>query len=250
MKSLHKCLPLIALFSFNVFAQSIPTITKGVEYPAYRKSLIKEGWIPSKQTKECGFNCQGQRRDGLIETEECGEAGLAPCTFIFKNKDSMVLKVHTAGENLAVQKTVGGAGSSAAPAKAASSSPSMEVKPVKKAQSQSKYSDPIGVLKDRLWQNGWAQCAAVFLDTQASYVRSSNVSQRNQAELNRMMDILAKVKIRLIYEFQPEARPQVREMLDGLVTTDIRILRSSSSANRKKRFDDCVASIYDVAPPN
>ena len=230
-------------------ADGIPAISNGVEYPAFRKILIGSGWIPDKQTQECGFNCQGKRRDGLIETETCADTGFAPCIFIFKNKESAVLKVYTVGENLSVEKTEGGAVSSA-PASAAVSEPQPEEKPIKKAQSQSKYNDPIGVLKDRLNRDGWSQCAAVFLDAQASYIRSSNVSQRNEAELNRMLDIMAKVKTRLINEVPPEARPQFREVLDAGLTADMRILGSSRMAERKKIFDDCVKRIYEVAPPN
>ena len=87
--------------------QTIPQISKNVEYPAFRKSLIGTGWIPVKQSKECGIICQGQRKDGFIETQDCADTGLAPCIFIFKNNDGKMLKIHTAGENLAVQKTVG-----------------------------------------------------------------------------------------------------------------------------------------------
>ena len=123
MKYFHKFLFVVGgIFTLNAYAQSVPPVVKGVEYPTYRKSLIKEGWTPVKRGGQCGFTCQGYRAEGYIETEDCGDAGLAPCTFIFKNKESVVLKVHTAGENLAVQKTVGG-GASSAPAQSASPTP-------------------------------------------------------------------------------------------------------------------------------
>jgi hypothetical protein len=105
MKKLQNLILIFGLSAFNIFAQTIPPITKNVEYPAYRKKLIGSGWTPVKQTKECGFFCQGQRDGGLPETQDCADAGLAPCIFIYKNNDGKILKVHTAGENLAVQRT-------------------------------------------------------------------------------------------------------------------------------------------------
>jgi len=99
-------------------ADGVPVISKEVEYPAYRKSLMQVGWTPVKQGGQCGFVCQGYRTEGYKETEDCGDAGLAPCTFIFKNKDDVILKVNTAGENLAVTRALKGVSSKSAEASA------------------------------------------------------------------------------------------------------------------------------------
>jgi hypothetical protein len=137
-------------------ADGIPAISNGVEYPAFRKILIGSGWIPDKQTQECGFNCQGKRRDGLIETQDCADAGIAPCIFIFKNKESAVLKVYTVGENLSVEKTEGGV--------AGSASASTDKQPTQSANAQppsSKEINPatyIKALNSSFGPSGWAEC--------------------------------------------------------------------------------------------
>ena len=144
MKKTHiKALFLVAFFSFNASAQSVPPITSGETYPSYREKLVKEGWIPVKRGNQCGYTCKSLRTDGYVETENCGDAGIAPCTFIFKNKDSVVLKIHTVGENLGVQKTVGG-GPSTPPPKTSETSASVQ----RKTNQSTNSSSPSGLAVD------------------------------------------------------------------------------------------------------
>jgi hypothetical protein len=103
-KSLNYLTIGLIFFSQVAYSQNVPKIVGGIEYPAYRKILIKEGWTPSKQKNDCGFLCQDQRKSGMIETQDCADTGIAPCIFIFSSKDGRSLKVNTVGENFLVKK--------------------------------------------------------------------------------------------------------------------------------------------------
>lgn len=93
----------LIFFSQASYSQTVPKIASGIEYPSYRKILLKEGWTPVKQKNECGFFCQDQRKSGMIETQNCADTGVAPCIFIFSSKDGRTLKVNTIGENFLVK---------------------------------------------------------------------------------------------------------------------------------------------------
>ena len=79
-----------------------PPIEEGMLYPKARGALLEAGWVPVEQRADCGIICTSLRREGYPETEDCADAGAAPCRFIFAGPSGKLLVVGTVGENLAV----------------------------------------------------------------------------------------------------------------------------------------------------
>ena len=176
--------PAEAVLAPTAIADSIPAISNGVEYPAFRKMLIGSGWIPNKQTNECGFNCQGKRRDGLIETQDCADAGIAPCVFVFKNEESEILKVYTVGENLSVEKTEGGGGSTSA------AIDKQKMQPANDQTSSSKEINPTTYMKalnSSFGPTGWAECIKGSVTVMAVSIK---YNQTLSADIQKVMGVV------------------------------------------------------------
>lgn len=194
-------------------ADGIPAISNGVEYPAFRKTLIGSGWVPDKQTKECGFNCQGQRKDGFIETEDCGDAGTAPCTFVFKNKESVILKVYTLGENLAVQKTESGqGGSTSASAVAVAPSPApIEKQATQQAPNSSETKDAkrkvyIKALNSKFGPSGWAECINGSVTVEAVSIKYNQPLKGDVKEVTDLVqETLGSMRTQMLADGVPQS---------------------------------------------
>lgn len=88
------------LITTQVFAQALPIIKPNTPYVNVRVQLIKSGWTPVKQNEPCGGWCNIQRSNGYYETENCADAGFAPCIFVYKNTAGKQIEVLTKGEDL------------------------------------------------------------------------------------------------------------------------------------------------------
>jgi hypothetical protein len=97
MKIAHLAI-LFCLLGFQVHAQNIPQVDEGASYSSVRKALIKEGWKPIPQNTEV-FGYAEEVRKKYKEVQMCAGTGIAPCIFIFKNKNGKLLEVLTVGEN-------------------------------------------------------------------------------------------------------------------------------------------------------
>jgi len=81
-------------------AQVIPRISPDTPYQQVRAALIKEGWRPVRQQQEEFDSMANEHKQlGWTEVKSCAGSGLAPCIFIWQNKQGKRLEVVTVGES-------------------------------------------------------------------------------------------------------------------------------------------------------
>jgi len=88
----------IACITLN--AQVLPNIQKKTPYAKVRVVLKNEGWQPIAQKQdEFDVMANEHKSSGWIEVKQCAGSGLAPCIFVWKNKQGKQIEVLTVGEN-------------------------------------------------------------------------------------------------------------------------------------------------------
>ena len=123
MKNKFLILLLFMLTSFAVTAEPcvptkhvpVPNITDK-SYHQARKLLLANQWQPlvtipfneAEDTLMFSGNGWGFWSKGYLEVESCAGTGMAPCVFNFTDIYGNILKVHTAGEEIAEQKNYAG----------------------------------------------------------------------------------------------------------------------------------------------
>jgi hypothetical protein len=90
----------IGFFLNNSWAQVIPVVALNTPYAQVRNALIQEGWQPVNQ-KQHDFDAMAtiHKNNGWTEVASCAGSGVAPCLFIWRNRQGKLLEVVTVGEN-------------------------------------------------------------------------------------------------------------------------------------------------------